>query len=125
MIIYENGSVGIGTATATNLGDIGSFKLAVVGNVGARQFRVTEKPFGWFDYVFEKNYELQPLDDVQAFVEQNHHLPDIPSQEDVDKDGIELGQMSALLLKKIEELYLYIFEQEKRIKELENLLNDD
>jgi len=61
-----------------------------------------------------------PLHQLESFIEANHHLPDIPTEKNILENGIELGKMNALLLKKIEELTLYILEQEKRINLLEN-----
>lgn len=84
----------------------------------------------WNDKVFKDGYQLMPLDKVEEYVNENHHLPEIPSEEEVLKDGVHLGEMEALLLKKIEELTLYIIEQKKqlqeqgdRIKELEEKLD--
>ncbi len=73
----------------------------------------------WPDYVFKKAYDLPPLKEVENFILQNGHLENIPSAEEVDKNGIKLGEMNIKLLEKIEELTLYIIEQEKRIKKLE------
>jgi len=75
----------------------------------------------WPDYVFGKNYNLMPLKELEQFVNENQHLPEIPSAATVEENGIELGKMNALLLKKVEELTLYIIQMEKRISELESL----
>lgn len=73
----------------------------------------------WSDYVFDEDYELKALDSVELYIQQNHHLPDVPSEEEVLEEGINLAEMNKILLQKIEELTLYMIEQEKRIKELE------
>ena len=76
----------------------------------------------WADYVFEDDYELLPLEEVGAFIEENGHLPNVPSAQEVEERGIRLGEMDAKMLEKIEELTLYILEQNERIKELEDAL---
>jgi hypothetical protein len=70
------------------------------------------------DYVFEEDYELMSVREVEAYITQHKHLPDVPSAEEF-KQGYKAGDMDDLLLRKIEELTLYIIEQEKRIEELE------
>lgn len=117
MIIKSDGKVGIGTESP------GSFQLAVDGNIGSREVQVTAtSPFP--DYVFSNEYKLMPLKEVEHFIRVHNHLPKVPSASDVaEKGGFELGSLSMTLLEKIEELTLYIIEQEKRIKSLENLSN--
>jgi uncharacterized coiled-coil protein SlyX len=70
----------------------------------------------WPDYVFSKQYKLPSLADVENFINQNSHLPGIPSAAEVEKKGIDVANNQAALLKKIEELTLYIIEQDKTIK---------
>lgn len=112
LFIAGNGNVGVGTTAP------GTFKLAVEGKVGAREFRVTSvNP--WPDYVFHNNYQLKNLYSLEAYIRQNNHLPNIPSAQEVKQNGIELGQMNAKLLEKIEELTLYIIELNKKIDVLE------
>ncbi len=106
----DNGNVGIGTTT--NLSE----KLNVNGNIRARAVIVT--PDGWADYVFDPSYKLPDLKTTEQFIKENNHLPEIPSAKEVEKSGIELGQMNALLLKKIEELTLYMIGQNKELAEL-------
>lgn len=74
----------------------------------------------WYDHVFSSEYELMSIQDVEKFVRENHHLPDIPSEKEIRENGLNLAEMDALLLKKIEEMMLYIIELEKRIKDFEN-----
>ena len=74
----------------------------------------------WPDYVFSKDYKLLPLHDVEEYITENQHLPNIPSSAVVESNGVELGAMNALLLQKVEELTLYIIQMEKRLVELEN-----
>lgn len=72
----------------------------------------------WADYVFSDEYSLKSLSEVESFIEEHNHLPGIPSSEEVKKNGIEISKMQALLLEKIEELTLYIIEQDKLISTL-------
>ncbi len=129
MVIYQDGRVGIGTASTENgIGYIGDhFKLAVNGWIGARRLIITESQFDWYDCIFEKDYNLLSLYEVENFIKLNKHLPDIPSETEIKQEGQDLGQMNALLLKKIEELYLYTIAQQKQLdelkKELETLKN--
>lgn len=67
----------------------------------------------WTDYVFDKDYKLLDLNQVKEYIAKNHHLPDVPSTDDVICDGIDLGSMDATLLKKIEELTLYVLQLRK------------
>ena len=92
--------------------------LWVYGEIKAHLVRVTTD-IGWFDYVFDKEYALMPLNQLEAFVNEHHHLPDMPTEQQVHEEGLDIAQMNALLLKKVEELTLYIIEQEKRIEQLE------
>ncbi|TDS20879.1 hypothetical protein DFQ03_0137 [Maribacter caenipelagi] len=110
-INYSLGNVGIGTNALVD------FKLAIDGNVRAREIKVDTEI--WPDYVFNKNYELLTLEEVRKFIEINGHLPNIPSASEIKSNGLELGEMNTLLMEKIEELTLYILEQDKRIKTLE------
>ncbi|MGC9332144.1 MAG: hypothetical protein ACP5DZ_09765, partial [Bacteroidales bacterium] len=77
------------------------------------------------DYVLKKDYELMSIGEVEAYIRQHKHLPDVPSAEEFKKNGYKAGDMDDLLLKKIEELTLYIIEQEKKIEELKQKLNDN
>jgi hypothetical protein len=104
--IMDNGNVGIGT------NNTGSFRLAVEGTIGAREVRVTNAS-PWPDYVFKRNYNLKNLYALESYIKKNNHLPNIPSAQEVKDNGIELGQMSAKLLEKIEELTLHVIELRK------------
>lgn len=108
----NQGKVGIGT---TNLS--GTHKLFVEGTIGAREIKVESS--GWSDFVFQENYSLLEIDKLEEFIVKNKHLPEIPNEEEVQKNGIELGKMDAKLLQKIEELTLYIIEINKRLNDLE------
>jgi hypothetical protein len=110
-VSFTEGNVGIGIA------DPGTWKLAVNGNIRAKEIKVETD---WADYVFEKNYVLPSLDEVANHIKKNGHLINIPSAKEVEENGVELGEMNKLLLEKIEELTLYILNQENRIRILEN-----
>lgn len=112
-VVNTNGSVGIGTTTIPS-----GYKLAVNGKIIATEIKVATTP--WPDYVFAPDYKLRSLYEVEQFIKQNQHLPDVPSAKTVESEGMSVGEMNAILLKKIEELTLYMIEQEKRIKTLEN-----
>ena len=116
LTIVNSGNVGIGT---TNPGE---FKLAVAGKIRATEIQVDALP--WPDFVFTPNYNLRTLTEVENFITRNQHLPDVPSQAQVEAEGISLGEMNAILLQKIEELTLYAIEQEKKIENVkaENLV---
>jgi hypothetical protein len=110
LTINASGNVGIGTVNP------GTYKLAVEGTVGARKVKVTQAP--WADYVFDAGYRLRPLSEVAQYIQQHHHLPEVPTAADVKRDGLDLGDNQALLLKKIEELTLYIIDINKKVEKL-------
>lgn len=91
--------------------------MFVNGEITANLVRVNTQT--WWDCVFTKNYKLKPLSEVEAYINENKHLPDVPSDAEVKANGIDVAQMNALLLKKVEELTLYVIELEKRIQEVE------
>lgn len=108
------GNVGIGTT------DPGNFKLAVNGHVKAKEVKISVQ--NWSDFVFDNSYKLPHLNEVETFINQNKHLPNIPSEKEVKENGIDLGEMNAKLLQKIEELTLYIINQNKRVEIIEKEL---
>lgn len=104
--ITGKGEVGIGTS------DTKGHKLAVAGSIVAESVKVALQP-NWPDYVFHSSYKLPDLKEVEQFIKENKHLPEIPSAAEVEKEGINLGEMNANLLKKIEELTLYVIDLKK------------
>ncbi len=106
--ISHDGIVSIGT-TERQVG----YKLAVNGKIKAKEIKVET---GWADYVFEKNYELPTLKEVENHIKEKGHLKDIPSAAEVKENGISLGEMDSKLLQKIEELTLYTIQQQKEIE---------
>ncbi|OCX50799.1 hypothetical protein BEL04_18895 [Mucilaginibacter sp. PPCGB 2223] len=114
-ILFPNGNVGIGTT------DPKGYKLAVAGNAVAESMTVKLQA-NWPDYVFKKDYSLPSLSEVKTYIDKNAHLPEIPSAAEVEKDGQNLGEMNKLLLKKVEELTLYLIEKDKQLKLVEERL---
>ncbi len=106
----EGGKLGIGTSTIPD-----AYIMAVDGAVRTKEIVVET---GWSDYVFEDDYDLRSLDEVAAFIEDNGHLPDVPTAEDVEANGVPVGEMSSTLLRKIEELTLYMLELDREVKDL-------
>ncbi|WP_303318596.1 hypothetical protein Q4Q34_04615 [Flavivirga abyssicola] len=107
--VAGNGDVGIGTT------DTKGFKLGVNGKIAATEVKVAAYS-NWADFVFEKNYNLPTLKEVEEHIKENGHLKDIPSAKEVKNDGFFLGDMDSKLLQKIEELTLYTIEQQKEIE---------
>ncbi len=113
---FFRGNIGVGTT------DTGSHRLAVEGSIGSRE--VVVQTGSWSDFVFEKDYYLPSLEEVENHIREHGHLSDIPSEKEVIKNGINLGEMDAKLLQKIEELTLYVIQQDKRIRTLESQLKE-
>ncbi|RYY68859.1 MAG: hypothetical protein EOO13_11145 [Chitinophagaceae bacterium] len=106
--ISGNGNIGIGTDNPT-------YKLSVNGNVRSKEVVVEA---GWADYVFDKNYELRPLDNVEKFIQENNHLPGIPSAKEIQQHGLHVGELQTKMMEKIEELTLYIIQLKKEMDAL-------
>lgn len=110
--INQDGSVGIGTA-----GTFG-YQLAVNGTIGSTEMKV-ESTSPWPDFVFDDGYELLSLEEVEQHIAAQGHLPEVPDEAEVTEHGINLGEMDARLLQKIEELTLYIIDMNKQIQQLQ------
>ncbi len=107
--VMNTGDVGIGTAEPDS-------KLTVKGDIHAEEVKVDLSVPGP-DYVFKEGYELKSLEEVQNYIKEHGHLPNIPSATEMEENGIELGEMNMKLLEKIEELMLYTLNQERKIKD--------
>ncbi|WP_396212552.1 DNRLRE domain-containing protein [Flavobacterium sp.] len=117
MRINEDGKVRIG-----NMANLPSgYKLFVEEGILTEKVKVAVVNSGaWADYVFAADYNLKPLSEVEAFIKENKHLPNVPSADELVKDGLDLGKMQATQMEKIEELTLYIIEMKKEIEMLKN-----
>jgi hypothetical protein len=117
LVVLTNGLVGIGTANPDQ-------KLTVKGTIHTEEVRVDMTVPGP-DYVFEKNYNLLPLSELETYITQNKHLPEVPSAKEMEAEGLNLKEMNLILLKKVEELTLHLIEMKKENKlqqwEIENL----
>ncbi|MDD4991455.1 MAG: hypothetical protein PHR83_04400 [Paludibacter sp.] len=111
--IGPTGSVGIGTATPNPL-----YLLDVKGTIRATEVKIVSVD-NFPDFVFDPEYKLPSLGQVSSFIQTNKHLPNIPSASDVKENGINMVEMQNKLLQKVEELTLYVIEQQKRIEQLE------
>ena len=108
------GNVGIGTENP-------QAKLAVDGTILAKGVKVNTNSTYWPDYVFSSDYELMSLKELENYIAENKHLPGIISAEEVEaQSDVDLGEMNAKLLEKIEEMTLYIIDLQKQIDELKN-----
>ena len=106
LLLNNAGGVGVGVTTIP-----AGVKFAVNGKVNCKEVEVTLT--GWSDKVFNKDYTLMPLNDVESFINANSHLPGVPSEKEIMSKPANLGEMDALLLQKIEELTLYVIELKK------------
>ena len=104
------GNVGIGTTAVFGA------RLSVEGIIRARRVLVNNT---WADYVFETNYQLMPLVDLETYITTKKHLPNVPTAQDVEKNGVDLGEINKILVEKVEELTLYIISMNKRMVQLE------
>jgi hypothetical protein len=124
--IYANmatGQVLLGTPDPTGYVFKGTRTLNVVGGIITDSVRVALSG-NWADHVFADSYKLKPLQEVEGFITANKHLPNIPSAKDVNANGINLAEMNAKLLEKVEELTLYMIAQQKQIDELQKLVKN-
>lgn len=108
----NNGSVAIGSTNANP-----AYKLSVNGSIRAKEVVVES---GWADFVFENDYKLMPLVEVENYIKNNKHLPNVPSALEVKENGVKVGEIEATLLQKIEELTLYAIESKKQVDALQN-----
>lgn len=119
--IKSTGKASFNELSIGSMSDIDTVtKLYVGGTILARRIKVNEE--SWPDYVFSKNYKLPSLQQVKAFIKDNNHLPGIPSAEEIQKTGLDIGKIQTALMKKIEELTLYIIRQNEKIEKLNSEL---
>jgi hypothetical protein len=108
--------VGINTNNPTK-------ELSVNGTIVAKEVIVSTQSQYWPDYVFEEGYSLMSLDEVEKYIKENKHLPNIPSQYDIEEQGLSLGEMQILHMEKIEELTLHLIEKDNQIDSLEERIS--
>lgn len=113
---YFAGKVGIKTETP------GAYDLAVNGKIRSQEIKV--ETAGWPDYVFEEDYQLLTLSETEKFIRKNGHLPDLPKAIDAETNGVSLGEMNKILVKKIEELTLHMIEKDKLIGKMADRLDE-
>jgi hypothetical protein len=116
--------VGLLNYSPTGCTDCNDYRLFVQNGIRTEKVKVdVASANGWADYVFRKNYQLRSLEEVERHIEEEGHLPGVPSADEVVKNGINLGEMDAKLLEKIEELTLYVIQLNKEIKQLKEEKN--
>jgi hypothetical protein len=111
------GNLLVGKTSQTNT----SYKLDINGNARANKIVVNTTGA---DFVFEEDYSLRTLEELQKYIRQNKHLPEIPSAKEMEKEGLDVGEMNIKLLQKVEELTLYLIEQNKKLEEQIRKNND-
>jgi hypothetical protein len=111
------GNVNFNNVSGTQLEITGT--LRVKGKLAVQEVCVSPAA-DWCDYVFEKDYKLMPLTELGKYVKANKHLPEIPTTAEVEKNGVNIGDMNVLLLKKMEEMTLYVLQLEERLKLMES-----
>jgi hypothetical protein len=123
-----NGKTSIGTTNfpdSIGTANISNYKLYVKGGILTEQLRVRT---GWADYVFDDHYKLKSLEEVEHFISTNKHLPNVPSANEIESQGLDVGDISRIQQEKIEELTLHLIEQNKLLKAqqkaIDNLTNE-
>ncbi len=118
MILNQNGQLRIGPKES--LGIHADYRLSVYGKLTATSLYIlADNATNWADYVFADEYRPMPLPELEAYVRTNRHLPEVPTTCDVEAEGINVGAMNTLLLKKVEELTLHLIELNKKVARLE------
>jgi len=112
----------LSATSATINGALSATSASIAGILKTKEVQVTLA--GWPDYVFDKDYKLPTLSEVEQFIAENNHLPNVPSAAEVEANGIQLGEMNAILIQKVEELTLYILEQNRKMLDLQNQINE-
>ncbi|SFN79502.1 hypothetical protein SAMN05421741_11111 [Paenimyroides ummariense] len=121
-LVITDGKISIGTNVSFHSD---GYRLYVKDGIRTEKIKVDiAANNGWADYVFEPDYNLMPLAEVEQFIKQNGHLPEVPTTEQAIANGIELKEMNILLLKKVEELTLYSIQQQKELEELKAQVGD-
>lgn len=106
MVIKANGDVDIGTGMPRE-------KFSVNGKIRTQEIKV--EAMNWHDYVFENDYKIGTLEELESYLKANKHLPDMPSAKDIETNGLELGEVVKMQQKKIEELTLHLIEKDRQV----------
>lgn len=114
-LILNGNQVTIGQITPA-----AGYKLSIDGKAICEELKVQLKG-NWPDYVFKNDYQLRSISELKSFIEKNNHLPGIPAAAEIEKNGIELGNMQKRMMEKIEELTLYIIQLEEKINHMQKL----
>ena len=112
----------LGTSSSYATGIVNNVVITPAGTIEATEIKVKLNPGDGADFVFKKDYNLRSLQDVETYIKEEGHLPDVPSAKEMEQNGVNLSEQNQLLLQKIEELTLYIIEQEKRIIKQDKLI---
>jgi hypothetical protein len=117
-VIRNDGNIGLGVSNPAE-------KLVVDGLICAKEVRVqlSGAPC-WGDYVFDENYQLMPLHELESTIKDNKHLPGVPSAKEIESNGLQIGEMQSIMMKKIEELTLYVIDLQKQCNDLKKQLAD-
>jgi len=118
--IQEDGKVIVGDAAAASEG----FLLSVAEGIQTQQIKVCASANNWCDYVFAEDYKLNPIEKVEAHIKEFKHLPNVPSAQEVEENGINVAEMDATLLRQVEELWLHVIDLKKENEELKKLINE-
>jgi hypothetical protein len=111
--VNENGAVSIGTSAVAT-----GYMVSVNGKMMVEELKV-QLSGNWPDYVFSNKYKLKNFDELREYIDENNHLPNIPAASEIEKSGLQVGEMQRLMMEKIEELTLYVLQLEKKIKDIE------
>ena len=116
-LLVQNSKVIIGVNDGPAIADINdeNYLLNVNGSIRAKEIVVET---GWADFVFDNSYDLKPLNEVEAYINEYHHLPEVSSAKEIQENGLPIAEVTTQMMQKIEELTLYLIEQGKEIAKL-------
>ena len=122
MALSKSGDLRVYNTLAVGSGLKAGYKMSVSGKLAAQEVLVTTS--NWPDYVFRSDYKLRSLSETEQFISKNGHLPDVPKASEAEINGISLGEMNNILLKKIEEITLHLIDIEKKNQEQQRVINE-
>ncbi|MDR2274076.1 MAG: hypothetical protein LBF27_24430 [Sphingobacterium sp.] len=122
MSLSKSGDLRVYNTLAVGSGLRAGYKMSVSGKLAAQEVLVTTS--NWPDYVFKSDYKLPSLSETEQFINKNGHLPDVPKASDAEINGISLGEMNNILLKKIEEITLHLIDMEKKNQQQQGVINE-